>query len=79
MVGRKNLISQYVSCLCSHLPSFPLLYGPPQSLNGFQYVEPSGKDQGINVRKKAQTLVALLRDTDKIREAREKAKANKNK
>jgi hypothetical protein len=42
-------------------------------------VEASGKDQGINVRKKAQSLVALLSDKEKIREVRAKAAANRDK
>lgn len=42
-------------------------------------MEASGKDQGINVRKKAQTLVALIKDKDKIREVRSKAAANRDK
>ncbi|RVX17551.1 Clathrin interactor EPSIN 1 [Vitis vinifera] len=36
------------------------------SLSGFEYVEPNGKDVGINVRKKAETIVALLNNKDKI-------------
>ncbi|XP_024386908.1 clathrin interactor EPSIN 2 [Physcomitrium patens] len=50
-----------------------------QTLCDFQYLEPSGKDQGINVRKKAQTLVALIKDKDRIREVRSKAAANRDK
>jgi epsin len=50
-----------------------------QTLTDFQYVEASGKDQGINVRKKAQSLVALLSDKEKIREVRAKAAANRDK
>lgn len=50
-----------------------------QTLCEFQYLEQSGKDQGINVRKKAQTLVALIKDKDKIREVRSKAAANRDK
>eukprot|EP00245_Coleochaete_scutata_P012605 TRINITY_DN490_c0_g1_i2.p1 TRINITY_DN490_c0_g1~~TRINITY_DN490_c0_g1_i2.p1 ORF type:complete len:702 (+),score=194.87 TRINITY_DN490_c0_g1_i2:215-2320(+) len=50
-----------------------------QTLVDFQFVEPNGKDQGINVRKKAQTLVALINDKEKIREARAKAAANRDK
>lgn len=34
---------------------------------------------GINVRKKAQTVLALLHDKDKIREVRDKAVANRDK
>jgi len=50
-----------------------------QTLCDFQYLEASGKDQGINVRKKAQTLVALIKDKDRIREVRNKAAANRDK
>lgn len=49
------------------------------SLASFEYVEPSGKDVGINVRKKAETIVTLLNDKDKIQEVRNKAAANKEK
>jgi hypothetical protein len=50
-----------------------------QTLCDFQYMEASGKDQGINVRKKAQSLVALIKDKDKIREVRQKAATNRDK
>ncbi|KAL0311902.1 UNVERIFIED_CONTAM: Clathrin interactor EPSIN 1 [Sesamum radiatum] len=49
------------------------------SLTSFEYVEPSGKDVGINVRKKAEKIVALLNSKDKIQEARNKATANREK
>lgn len=49
------------------------------TLSDFQYVEPNGKDQGINVRKKAQTIVSLINDKEKIQEARQKAIANRDK
>ncbi|XP_048435865.1 clathrin interactor EPSIN 1 [Pyrus x bretschneideri] len=49
------------------------------SLSSFEYVEPSGKDNGINVRKKAETIVALLNNKDKIQEVRNKAAANRDK
>ncbi|KAL0447421.1 UNVERIFIED_CONTAM: Clathrin interactor EPSIN 1 [Sesamum latifolium] len=49
------------------------------SLASFEYVEPSGKDVGINVRKKAETIVKLLNDKDKIQEVRDKAAANREK
>ncbi|KAK4745543.1 hypothetical protein SAY87_011855 [Trapa incisa] len=49
------------------------------SLSSFEYVEPSGKDLGINVRKKAENIVALLNDKDKIQEIRNKAAANRDK
>ncbi|KAL6216755.1 hypothetical protein ACLB2K_009974 [Fragaria x ananassa] len=49
------------------------------SLSTFEYVEPSGKDLGINVRKKAENIVALLNNKDKIQEIRNKAAANRDK
>ncbi|XWS17669.1 hypothetical protein CRYUN_Cryun33cG0087500 [Craigia yunnanensis] len=49
------------------------------SLTSFEYVEPSGKDVGINVRKKAETIVGLLNNKEKIQEARNKAAANRDK
>ncbi|XP_030530694.1 clathrin interactor EPSIN 1 isoform X2 [Rhodamnia argentea] len=49
------------------------------SLSSFEYVEPSGKDLGINVRKKAENIVALLNNRDKIQEVRNKAEANRDK
>lgn len=50
-----------------------------KSLTSFEYVEPSGKDMGINVRKKAETIVTLLNDKEKIQEVRNKATANRDK
>ncbi|XP_071730352.1 clathrin interactor EPSIN 1 [Rutidosis leptorrhynchoides] len=49
------------------------------SLSAFEYVEPNGKDSGINVRKKVENIVALLNDKDKIQAARNKAAANRDK
>ncbi|KAL1189734.1 Clathrin interactor EPSIN 3 [Cardamine amara subsp. amara] len=49
------------------------------TLSGFQYVDSSGKDQGSNVRKKSQSLVALVNDKERIAEIREKAAANRDK
>ncbi|XP_058222405.1 clathrin interactor EPSIN 1 isoform X1 [Rhododendron vialii] len=49
------------------------------SLASFEYVEPNGKDMGINVRKKAETIVSLLNNKDKIQEVRNKAAANREK
>ncbi|KAM3218285.1 Clathrin interactor EPSIN 1 [Capsicum annuum] len=49
------------------------------SLTSFEYVEPNGKDMGINVRKKAETVVALLNNKEKIQEVRSKATANRDK
>ncbi|XP_078431936.1 ENTH/VHS family protein [Wolffia australiana] len=49
------------------------------SLTSFEYVEPNGKDVGINVRKKAETLLGLLNDKEKLQAARNKAAANRDK
>ncbi|EIW66127.1 hypothetical protein TREMEDRAFT_70257 [Tremella mesenterica DSM 1558] len=48
-------------------------------LRNFHYIDEKGKDQGINVRNRAQELAALLADVDRIRQERRKAKANKTK
>ncbi|CAM8898766.1 unnamed protein product [Rhodiola kirilowii] len=37
------------------------------SLSSFEYAEPSGKDMGINVRKKVESIVALLNDKEKYK------------
>lgn len=42
-------------------------------------MEPNGKDAGINVRKKVETIMSLVNDTDKIKAVREKASANRDK
>ncbi|KAK4274597.1 hypothetical protein QN277_017794 [Acacia crassicarpa] len=49
------------------------------ALSSFEYVEPNGKDVGLNVRKKAETIVALLNNREKIQEVRNKAAANRDK
>ncbi|XP_004498931.1 clathrin interactor EPSIN 1 [Cicer arietinum] len=49
------------------------------ALSSFEYVEPSGKDVGLNVRKKAENIVNLLNDREKIHEIRNKAAANRDK
>ncbi|KAL8209858.1 hypothetical protein R6Q57_006590 [Mikania cordata] len=49
------------------------------SLSSFEYVEPNGKDSGINVRKKVENIVSLLNDKDKIQAVRSKAAANRDK
>ncbi|KAL3465500.1 hypothetical protein BJX64DRAFT_55417 [Aspergillus heterothallicus] len=48
-------------------------------LRQFHYIDPNGKDQGINVRNRAQELVKLLGDVDLIRSERKKARSNRNK
>ncbi|KAH7430392.1 hypothetical protein KP509_09G097000 [Ceratopteris richardii] len=50
-----------------------------QTLADFQYIDSSGKDQGQNVRKKSQSLVTLVNDKERIREARQKAAENRDK
>ncbi|KAJ0971409.1 hypothetical protein J5N97_019368 [Dioscorea zingiberensis] len=49
------------------------------AVSSFEYVEPNGKDLGINVRKKAETILGILRDKDKIQQVRNKASANRDK
>ncbi|KAL8122448.1 clathrin interactor EPSIN 2-like isoform X1 [Apium graveolens] len=49
------------------------------TLSGFQYIDSGGRDQGLNVRKKSQILVALVNNKERIQEVREKAAANKEK
>lgn len=56
-----------------------MLLGLVKSLTGFEYVEPNGKDVGINVRKKAENIVALLNNKDKIEETRKKAATTREK
>ncbi|XP_071688166.1 clathrin interactor EPSIN 2-like [Rutidosis leptorrhynchoides] len=46
------------------------------SLSDFQYLDHTGRDQGSNVRKKSQSLVALINDKEKIQEVRQKAASN---
>ncbi|KAL8171434.1 hypothetical protein V2J09_023238 [Rumex salicifolius] len=49
------------------------------TLSSFQYIDSSGRDQGLNVRRKSQSLVSLVNDKEKIQEVREKAASNKDK
>eukprot|EP01137_Pigoraptor_chileana_P004212 Opistho-2@2587 len=44
-----------------------------QTLKDFQFIDPTGKDQGVNVREKSKQLVALLKDDERLKEEREKA------
>ncbi|KFA64491.1 hypothetical protein S40285_01074 [Stachybotrys chlorohalonatus IBT 40285] len=48
-------------------------------LRQFHYIDPNGKDQGINVRNRAKELAELLGDVERIRTERKKARATKNK
>ncbi|XP_039033797.1 clathrin interactor EPSIN 2-like [Hibiscus syriacus] len=49
------------------------------SLSDFQYIDSSGRDQGSNIRKKSQSLVALVTNKERIIEVRQKAAANRDK
>ncbi|KAJ4906553.1 Clathrin interactor EPSIN 2 [Raphanus sativus] len=49
------------------------------TLSDFQYIDSGGRDQGSNVRKKSQSLVALVNDKERIAEVRDKASANRDK
>lgn len=48
-------------------------------LRQFHYIDPNGKDQGINVRNRSKELSDLLSDVERIRTERKKARANKKK
>ena len=48
-------------------------------LEDFKYIDEFGKDQGINIRHKAKTLIELIQDDERIRTERMKAKANRDK
>ncbi|ORY57761.1 uncharacterized protein BCR38DRAFT_353892 [Pseudomassariella vexata] len=48
-------------------------------LRQFHYIDPNGKDQGVNVRNRAKELADMLGDVDRIRTERKKARANKAK
>lgn len=50
-----------------------------QMLEDFHYIDSQGRDQGINVRNKAKTVVALLSDDDQLRQERKKARETANK
>lgn len=49
-----------------------------QTLYDFQYIDSSGRDQGSNVRRKSQGLIALVNDKERMREVRLKAEANED-
>lgn len=48
-------------------------------LRQFHYIDQNGKDQGVNVRNRAQELAKLLSDVESIRAERKKARANRSK
>jgi epsin len=48
-------------------------------LKQFHYIDPNGKDQGVNVRNRSAELVKLLGDVEQIRAERKKSRSNRNK
>ncbi|WVZ86968.1 hypothetical protein U9M48_033678 [Paspalum notatum var. saurae] len=54
-------------------------YSKISVLSSFEYVEPNGKDAGINVRKKVETIVGILNDKERIKAVRDKAANNRDK
>ncbi|XP_039848970.1 clathrin interactor EPSIN 1-like isoform X3 [Panicum virgatum] len=48
-------------------------------LTSFEYVESNGKDAGLNVRKKAETVLSIVDDREKLQQVREKAAASRDK
>lgn len=50
-----------------------------ERLTDFSYKDPNGKDHGVNVRHRAKELLALVNSPERVREEREKAKANRAK
>ncbi|KAI0232404.1 Epsin-3, clathrin recruitment and traffic between the Golgi and endosome [Massospora cicadina] len=50
-----------------------------KTLRNFHCIDEKGKDQGINVKNRAKEIVELLSSTERIKEERKKAKANRTK
>jgi hypothetical protein len=50
-----------------------------RTLESFQFVDESGKDQGVNIRHRAKQTIEFLQDDGRVREERKKAKKNKDK
>lgn len=50
-----------------------------KSLRNFNYIDEKNKDQGLNVKTRAKEIVDLLSSTERIKEERKKAKANRSK
>merc|ERR1712185_48749 len=49
-----------------------------KALQKFEFVDPEGKDSGINVREKAKQIVELLGNEEQLNAEREKARASRN-
>jgi len=54
-------------------------YSKISVLSSFEYVEPNGKDCGINVRKKVETILGIINDKERIKAVRDKAASNRDK
>ncbi|KAL7746590.1 Epsin-3, clathrin recruitment and traffic between the Golgi and endosome [Sorochytrium milnesiophthora] len=50
-----------------------------RALDNFHHIDEAGKDQGINIRHRAKLIIELIGDSDRLRDERAKAKANKQK
>ena len=50
-----------------------------KKLTTFEFVEPGGKDVGLNVRKKAEAVLVIVDDREKLQQAREKAASTRDK
>ena len=51
-----------------------------QPLKTFEHRDPEkGRDEGINIRQKVTTIIALLEDPERVKEVREKARVNRGK
>ncbi|KAJ3230501.1 Epsin-3, clathrin recruitment and traffic between the Golgi and endosome [Chytriomyces hyalinus] len=50
-----------------------------KALRNYKYSDEKGKDQGINIRNRANEIVILLGDNEKIKEERKKARENRSK
>lgn len=72
-----RLLCHYVY-MCVYVYKWTCVYFM-KALSTFEYVEPNGKDMGINVRKKVESIVALLNNKEKIQEVRDKASATRDK
>ncbi|KAM3332275.1 hypothetical protein ACQJBY_027840 [Aegilops geniculata] len=48
-------------------------------LTTFEFLEPGGKDVGLNVRKKAEAVLLIVDDREKLHQAREKAASTRDK
>ena len=49
-----------------------------KALQKFEFVDPEGKDTGVNVREKAKQIVEILSNDAQLNEEREKARASRN-